>query len=113
MNSSETAFPKYEGDPETIFLGLFDYFDDWQTALEAGDDVEAGNVAYIMRSYIRFIEGQSLPVPQDLASRYETVKRMIGNPGRRPARTRRAYNPWAVCRAMQKKHGWSEAKYER
>lgn len=23
------------------------------------------------------------------------------------------FNPFAVCRAMQKKHGWSEEKYER
>ncbi len=30
-----------------------------------------------------------------------------------PRKGRRVVNPWAVCRAMQKKHKWSEAKYER
>ena len=25
----------------------------------------------------------------------------------------RQYNPWAICRSMQKKYGWSEAKFER
>ena len=24
-----------------------------------------------------------------------------------------SYNPYAICRSMQKKYGWSEAKYER
>ena len=114
--------PMHDRDPGYIWFNLKLAYDKWQTAKTlAMSQKIAGHFKARTKMFVRMIEEElQLEIPEVHREFFETVKARLAEddlPGggriNLLENARRKVNPWAVCRAMQKKHKWSEAKYER